>query len=100
MPKVFITRPIPENGINLLKEKGYEVVMNSEDRLLSREALLKELREGKYDAVLTQLTEKIDEEVYDAAGREETTPYKIYGPVVEAVSVKVAEKLELFGKFN
>ncbi|OGF82161.1 hypothetical protein A3B18_04080 [Candidatus Giovannonibacteria bacterium RIFCSPLOWO2_01_FULL_46_13] len=35
-----------------------------------------------------------------AAAPEETTPYKIYGPVVEAVSVKVAEKLELFGKFN
>ena len=31
-----------------------------------------------------------------AAASEETTPYKIYGPVVEAVSVKVAEKLELF----
>jgi len=68
MPKVFITRPIPENGINLLKEKGYEVAMNSEDRLLSREEFLGELRKGKYDAVLTQLTEKIDEEVYDAAG--------------------------------
>ena len=42
--------------------------MNSEDRLLSREEFLGELRKGKYDAVLTQLTEKIDEEVYDAAG--------------------------------
>src|SRR3989344_2860742 len=68
MPKVFITRPIPENGINLLKEKGYEVVMNSEDRLLRREEFVGELRKGKYDAVLTKLTEKIDEEVYDAAG--------------------------------
>ena len=68
MPKVFITRPIPEEGINLLKEKGYEVVMNSEDRLLGREAFLKELREGKFDAVLTQLTEKIDDEIFEAAG--------------------------------
>lgn len=31
------------------------------------------------------------------AAPEETTPYKIYKPVAEAVSQKVAEKLELFG---
>src|SRR3990167_3636068 len=35
-----------------------------------------------------------------AAAPEATTPYTISHPVVEAVSVKVAEKLELFGKFN
>ncbi|MBI5787217.1 MAG: class II fructose-bisphosphate aldolase family protein [Candidatus Niyogibacteria bacterium] len=35
-----------------------------------------------------------------AAAPEETTPYKIYAPVVEAVSVKVSEKLELFKGIN
>ncbi len=34
------------------------------------------------------------------AAPEETTPYKIYKPVVEAVSAKVLEKLELFGSMN
>lgn len=33
-----------------------------------------------------------------AVAPEETTPYKIYGPVVEAVAAKVSEKLELFGR--
>jgi fructose-bisphosphate aldolase, class II len=32
-----------------------------------------------------------------AAAPEETTPYKLYKPVIEAVAVKVSEKLALFG---
>ena len=35
-----------------------------------------------------------------AVAPDETTPYKIYKPVVEAVSAKTAEKLELFGCVN
>ena len=35
-----------------------------------------------------------------AAAPEETTPYKIYKPVIEAVASKTAEKLELFGSVN
>ncbi|MEK7567261.1 MAG: class II fructose-bisphosphate aldolase [Patescibacteria group bacterium] len=35
-----------------------------------------------------------------AAAPEETTPYKLYKPVIEAVAVKVSEKLELFGSVN
>ena len=35
-----------------------------------------------------------------AAAPEETTPYKLYKPVIEAVSAKVSEKLELFGSIN
>lgn len=35
-----------------------------------------------------------------AAAPEETTPYKIYKPVVEAVATKVSEKLEIFGSVN
>ena len=28
MPKIFITRPIPEAGAKLLKDKGYDLVVN------------------------------------------------------------------------
>ena len=35
-----------------------------------------------------------------AAAPEETIPYKIYKPIVEAVASKVSEKLELFGSTN
>ncbi|MEK7599009.1 MAG: class II fructose-bisphosphate aldolase [Patescibacteria group bacterium] len=35
-----------------------------------------------------------------AAAPEETTPYKLYKPVIEAVAAKVSEKLALFGNIN
>jgi len=66
MPKVFVCRPIPEVGINNLKEKGFEVEINPENRVLSKEEL-KEKVKG-VDAILSLLTDKIDGEVMDAAG--------------------------------
>lgn len=64
--KVFVTRQIPEAGINLLKEKGYEVVVFPEDRPITRDEL-KESVKG-VDAILALLTEKIDAEILEAAG--------------------------------
>ncbi|MBU4224120.1 D-glycerate dehydrogenase [Patescibacteria group bacterium] len=64
--KVYITRQIPESGINKLKEKGYEVDINSADKVLSREELLNALKQKPYDAVLCLLTDKIDKEVFGA----------------------------------
>lgn len=64
--KVYITRQIPESGINKLKEKGYEVDINSADKVLSREELLNALKQKPYDAVLCLLTDKIDKEVFCA----------------------------------
>jgi len=66
MPKVYITRPIPEIGPRLLEEKGYEVEINPEDRVLTKEEL-KEKVKG-VDALLSLLTDKIDEEIFEAAG--------------------------------
>lgn len=67
---VFITRRIPNRGIELLKENGHEVVVNPEDRVLSKQELIAALRDGTYDAVLCLLTDKIDAEVLDAAGKQ------------------------------
>lgn len=64
--KVFVTRQIPEAGIDMLKAKGYEVVVFPEDRAITREEL-KESVKG-VDAILSLLTEKIDAEILDAAG--------------------------------
>lgn len=66
--KIFITRKIPESGINLLKEKGYEVVINPEDKVLSREELIGALKNQNYDAALCLLTDKIDDDIFEAAG--------------------------------
>lgn len=66
--KIFITRKIPESGINLLKEKGYEVIINPEDKVLSKEELIGSLKGQGYDAALCLLTDKIDDDVLEAAG--------------------------------
>src|SRR3989338_5661806 len=68
MPKIFITRQIPEAGINLLKEKGYEVAVSPHDRVLTREELLGGVK--GVDAILSLLTDKIDAAVMDSAGKQ------------------------------
>lgn len=67
MKKIFVTRRIPEVGIKLLQEKGYEVDISSEERPLTKVELIGALKAKQYDAVLTLLTDNIDAEVMDAA---------------------------------
>ena len=66
MAKIFITRPIPKAGIEMLQEKGYEVAVNesARDRVASKEELLAGVRGA--DALLSVLTDKIDREVIEA----------------------------------
>ncbi len=66
MSNVYVTRLIPEVGIEHLKKKCDRVDVNPEDRVLTREELLKNI-EGR-DAVLCLLTDIINDEVYEAAG--------------------------------
>ncbi len=65
MKKVFVTRAIPERGIRLLREKGYEVDISGKDGVLSKEELVASLKTKPYDAVLCLLTDQIDGEVFD-----------------------------------
>ncbi len=51
----------------MLREEGYEVDVNSEDKVLSKDELLGILRGGEYDAVLCLLTDVIDKDVFDAS---------------------------------
>lgn len=67
MPKVFITRKIPEAGMVKLKNAGYEVEVNSEDRVLNTEELIAQIKRVKPDAVLALLTDKLDADVLEAA---------------------------------
>lgn len=64
--KVFITRPIPDQGIKLLKEKGFDVSIYEKDEIIPRKALLSGVKGA--DALLSILTDKIDDEVLEAAG--------------------------------
>lgn len=67
MAKVYITRQIPEVGIKMLRDKGYEIDINTKDRPLTQAELIKILKKKQYDAVLTLLTDKIDKTVMESA---------------------------------
>ena len=62
-PRVFITRKIPEAGIDLLKQHC-QVKVHTEDRVILRDELLNGVK--WCDALLSLLTDSIDEEVISA----------------------------------
>jgi len=62
---VYVTRRIPEAGIEMLRERCEVVGVNPEDRVLTREELLAAVV-GR-DGVLCLLTDRIDAEVMDRA---------------------------------
>ena len=59
---------VPDAGIKILKDNGYEVAVNPEDRVLTKEELIAALKDQNYDALFCLLTDKIDGEVMDAFG--------------------------------
>lgn len=64
--KVVVTRQIPEVGIELLKQAGFETIVSPKDGVLTQDEL-KEFVKGA-DAILSLLTDKIDASVLDSAG--------------------------------
>ncbi len=64
--KIFVTRRFAENGIQLLKNAGHEVSIFEKDEIISHRELLKRVK--GCDALLSLLTDKIDREIFDAAG--------------------------------
>ncbi|MHB8830957.1 MAG: 2-hydroxyacid dehydrogenase [Patescibacteria group bacterium] len=66
MKSIFITRKIHEAGIAMLKKAGYKLTIYPKDQIIDRKTLLAGVK-GK-DAVLSLLTDQIDEAVFKAAG--------------------------------
>jgi len=64
--KIYVTRKIPESGIKLLEEQGFEIDISEKDGVLTREELLSAVSAKQYDAILCLLTDKVDADVYDA----------------------------------
>lgn len=62
---VYITREIPEPGMTMVREACEGADCNPEDRVLSREELLANVK-GR-DGVLSLLTDTVNAEVFDAA---------------------------------
>lgn len=64
---VFVTRDIPDEGLKLLrKDKRLKVEVYEKDHAITRAELLKRVK-GK-DIILSILTEKMDTQVFNAAG--------------------------------
>lgn len=65
MTKVFITTKIPDKGIQILRDKGYEVSVGP-DHILSRREIMQKAK--GVEALLCQLEDKIDAKFLDAIG--------------------------------
>lgn len=63
--RVFVTRPIPESGIALLRDAGHDVTVRGSDSPVTRGVLLQVL--GEADALVSMLTERIDADLLAAA---------------------------------
>ncbi len=63
-PNIYITRLIPQSGIEMLKATC-DVEINPHDRPLTRQELLAQIK-GR-DGIVTMLTDKVDAEFLDAA---------------------------------
>ena len=89
MFKVFVTRKIPDAGMQLLKDKKYDVAVSPYDRILTRREIIKYAK--GVDALLCLLTDKIDGEVMDGVG----TQLKIianYAVGVDNIDIEAAKK--------
>src|SRR3989344_2392472 len=65
MPKIYITDKIPENGIQLLRLKGYDVETNQLGKDISSDDLKRIF--SSFNAVITMVNDQIDEKIIKAA---------------------------------
>ncbi len=64
--KVYVTRVIPQPGLDILNQQLEHVKVNTQDHILSRDELLANVK--GLDGLLPLLTERIDAELLDTAG--------------------------------
>ena len=64
--RIYVTQPIPQAGLDLLRQAYPDFEMNPEERVLAQPELLEKVKNT--DALLTLLTDKIDAALLDAAG--------------------------------
>lgn len=67
MKRALVTREIHPLGIDMLRQRGYEVEVAPGDRPKTQKEVIKLIRKKPYDAVVTMLTDEIGPAVFDAA---------------------------------
>jgi len=83
--RVFVTRKIPEPGLELLRKEGLEVKVNPHDRPLKKEEII--AGAAGADALISLLTDEIDAEIINAL------PWlKIHVPLNESTRHLIGEK--------
>lgn len=65
--KVFVTKEIPEIGINYLKNKGFEVYIRKEKGIIPDTELIQALKE--YDGIISMLSDNLTEETLKHADK-------------------------------
>jgi glyoxylate reductase len=66
MAHIYVTRHIPDIGINLLRAAGHTVDVSTKNGVLTQKELHDALRAKPYDAVVCLLTDTINKETFDA----------------------------------
>jgi lactate dehydrogenase-like 2-hydroxyacid dehydrogenase len=61
---IYITRPIPSHAIDTLKASGFEVVVRQNKKAPTKKEIIKELKKHPYSALVSFLTDTIDDEVF------------------------------------
>lgn len=67
MKSIYITRKIPDLACRILSKKGFKVVVNDQDKNLTKQQLTDVFAE--HDGVLTMMTDKINQEIIGKAGK-------------------------------
>lgn len=76
----------------MLSAKGYIVAVNPEDRALSQDELIVYLKQDRYDAVLSMLTDRIDTEVLDAGKAAGVKIFANFAVGFDNIDVKAAQE--------
>ena len=71
--KVFVTRRVPQEGVDMLKSAGCVVTQWDSDAVIPRDELMKGVH--GCDALFCLLTDRIDKHVLDAAGNSALTGF-------------------------
>jgi glyoxylate reductase len=64
--KIYITREIPEIGLKILRDKGIKFDIGKNKKPPTKKEIIKILKNGDYDGVISFLTDLIDKDVIDA----------------------------------
>ena len=78
----------------MLKNKGYEIRVNPDNRVLAKHELITALSQDRYDAVLCLLTDTIDAEVFSAAGPQ-CKIFANYAVGVDNIDIKAAAERDI-----